>query len=187
MTAPLTKLYTAEEFAKLPDPDHGGKTELVRGEVTTKMPVGGRHSICASDISGELRHFVRRHALGLVGVEGGFTIFRGPDTVKGPDVHFVRTDRLVNGEMPEGFFEGAPDLAVEVMSPDDTEAEVFEKVQDYLAAGSARVWVVRPQSKTVTVHRPGGDAHTFGSDDTLSSADAGFDVEGFELKPRDVC
>jgi Uma2 family endonuclease len=104
--------------------------------------------------------------------------------VLAPDVVFVRNDPL-RPEEPT-FVDGPPTLAIEIMSPDDREQEVAAKVIRYLAAGAHRVWVVRPASQTITVHRPGGDAHTYGIDDTLTSDDAAFTVEGFELPLREA-
>ncbi len=162
-------------------PPHGGKTELVRGEVVTKMPVGGPHGSTASSLVTDLEIFNRQHRLGLMGVEVGFILFRDPDVVRAPDVHFVRTNRLTGGRMPRGFFDGPPDLAVEIVSPDDTDREIQEKVTDYLAAGAPRVWVVRPELGTVTVHRGDGTARTLSRGATLSSDDAGFDVQGLAI------
>ena len=176
------RLLTAEEFYKLPDPKHGGKMELVRGEVVVHMPVGGPHGNLAAEVSGELRSFNRLHRLGSVGLEVGFRVARNPDTVLAPDVHFVRAARLPDGRhMPPSFFDGYPDLAVEIVSPDDTAKEVADKVAAYLAARAPRVWVVRPEGQTVTVHTQGGDVRTLGLGDLLTSDDAGFEVDGFEL------
>ncbi|MBI2765154.1 MAG: Uma2 family endonuclease [Chloroflexi bacterium] len=182
MTAPhATKLLTADEFYALPDPPEGGKMELIRGEVVTHMPAGGPHGDTALAIGAALRAFVHAHRLGRTGVEVGFRLSRDPDTVRAPDVHFVRAERLTDGRMPSAFFPGCPDLAVEVVSPDDTDAEMNKKLGQYLEASTPRVWIVRPEQETVTVHRPGGDAHTYASGDVLTSDDAGFAQPGFEL------
>ncbi|MEX0784972.1 MAG: Uma2 family endonuclease [Dehalococcoidia bacterium] len=178
---PATKTLTAEEFYQLPDPPEGGKMELVCGRVVTHMPVGGEHGSIALSVGSDLRSFVREHGLGLAGVEVGFRLFEVPDTVRAPDAHFVRADRLFDGRMPKSFYPGYPDLAIEVVSPDDRDTEIQEKVDDYLLGGTPRVWVVRPERQSVTVHTPDGVARTLRGDDTLTSADAGFDVEGFAL------
>ena len=78
-------------------------------------------------------------------------------------------------------FKGAPNLAVEVVSESDRDSDVSGKVEDYLRFGCDRVWVVRPRQETVTVFRAGGDAHVYSHGDMLTSADAGFPVDGFEL------
>ena len=84
------------------------------------------------------------------------------------------------------YIAGAPTLAVEVVSPNDRDVDVAEKVAEYLAAGGERVWVVRPKQHTVTVHRPNGDAHTYGVADALGSDDAGFSVAGFSVSVADL-
>jgi Uma2 family endonuclease len=108
MTAEPVSLITAEEFWKLPDPEHGGKMELVRGIVACHMPVGGPHGEIALTCGSALQEFARRDGLGAAGVEVGFVLARRPDVVRAPDVHFVRADRLPEGRMPSGFFEGPP-------------------------------------------------------------------------------
>ena len=177
----VPKVVTAEEFYKLPDSPHGGKMELVRGEVIRHAPVGGPHGTFAAELTTGLGLFNRAHKLGNIGLEVGFRIAIGPDTVLSPDVHFVRADRLADGRsMPAAFFPGAPDLAVEIVSPDDTDREVQEKVDAYLAAGTTRVWVVRPRQESVTVHYPDRTTRTFRNGDVLGSPEAAFDVPGFE-------
>jgi len=181
MTQVTERLITVEEFYRMPPAEHGGKMELVRGRLVVHMPVGGPHSQIAALLVVRLFPIVAEHRLGVVGIEGGFVLGRDPDVVRAPDVHFVRASRLGGERMPAGFFQGAPDLAVEVVSPEDTDRAVAEKVLDYLGAGTARVWVVRPELKTVTVHRAGGDAHIYGAGETLTSDDAGFEAEGLSL------
>jgi Uma2 family endonuclease len=177
-------LLTAEQFASLPEPEEGGKMELVDGKVVCMTPVGQQHGRRASRLSAALQSFADQHALGYVGVEIGYRIGRGPDTVLAPDVVFVEEDPNAP-ELPT-FVDGPPTLAVEIMSPDDRELEVSAKVRRYLDAGTNRVWIVRPGERTITVHRPGGDAHTFTIDDTLTSADAGFAVDGFDFPLREA-
>src|SRR5688572_24308012 len=106
---PASRTLTAEEFFRLPDPPEGGKMELVCGRVVTHMPVGGEHGIIALAIGSELRAFATGHSLGQVGVEVGFRLFEVPDTVRAPDAHFVRADRLIDGRMPRSLYPGYPD------------------------------------------------------------------------------
>ncbi len=175
------KPLSADEFYELSDPPEGGRMELVCGRVLTYMPVGGEHGLIAGRIDRALGNFADHHHLGIVGPETGFRLFEVPDTVRGPDVYFVRTERLIEGRMPRKYYPGHPDLAVEVVSPDDRDSEVNQKLREYLDGGTPRVWVVRPELKTVAVHTPDGLARTFAEDDVLRSADAGFSVDGFEL------
>jgi Uma2 family endonuclease len=125
--------------------------------------------------------FAREHRLGAAGTEIGFVLQRNPDVVLAPDVAFVTTERLPGGALPEGFVEGAPTLAVEVVSPNDRDSEVNEKVGEYLAHATERVWVVRPRSKTVTVFHPDNTARIYHIGDALTSDDAGFPADGFAL------
>lgn len=185
MTSPTSeKLLTAEEFARLPEPD-AGKLELVRGRVVHRMPVGEEHGEVSLNIGAAVRSFVRQHGLGGAGVETGHTVERGPDSVFAPDVYWTR--RQEGSERPaRGFRERGPDLAVEVKSPNDTEPEVAAKVATYLETGSERVWVVRPSERTVTVHRPDHSATVLREGDVLASDDAGFPIEGFALPVAEV-
>jgi Uma2 family endonuclease len=175
------RLLTAEEFNCLPEPPDSGKMELVRGEVRQMAPVGAEHGDNTTTLLVPLALFVREHHLGRVWPEVGFRLSREPDTVRAPDVSFVATNRLPGGVVPRRFVDGPPTLAIEVMSPNDRAEDVQEKVEEYLSAGCERVWVVQPLTKTVTVHRPGGDAHTYHLGESLTSADAAFDVGGFAL------
>lgn len=181
MTQVAERLITAGEFALRPNPPEGGKVELVRGRVVTMPPVGPEHGERAGLVVSLMAYFTREHDLGKVRVETGYWLALGPDLLRAPDVSFVSKGRLAGEELYHGCVLQAPDLAVEVVSPSDRDVDVQEKVDDYLAAGVQRVWVVRPALKTVTVHRPGGDAHTYGGDNELSSDDAGFAVAGFHL------
>ena len=92
---------------------------------------------------------------GSVAVEAGFCVSHDPDTVRSPDVAFVRAERIPPGGV-RAFFDGAPDLAVEVVSPSDRASEVIAKARDWLRAGCTAVWVVDPETQTATVysHRP---------------------------------
>lgn len=183
MAAPVAeKLLTVQEFFRLPDPIQGGKMELVAGRVVCHMPVSGGHGERAAIITLETLAFVRSLALGKVFVELGYLFSRNPDEVRAPDVSFVSNAMLPPGGMPdEGWAPCVPTLAVEVVSPDDSDYDVSTKVAFYLAHGVQRVWVVRKRGETVAVFRPGGGAHVFGISDNLTSDDAGFELDGFHL------
>jgi Uma2 family endonuclease len=180
-TSPVSEpeLLTAEEFWELPEPLEGGRMELVAGRVVTEMPVGEIHALLAVRLAAMLLAFVTEHRLGRIYVKLGHRLAQAPDTVRAPDVSFL--PRQSGSPVSVRFVDEPPALAVEVMSPDDRESDVAAKVEEYLDAGSKRVWIVRPTNKTVTVHRPGGDAHTYSARDTLTSEDAGFAVAGFTL------
>ena len=175
------KPLSADEFYELSDPPEGGKMELVCGRVLIHMPPGGEHGLIVGRIDRALGNFADHHRLGVVGPETGFRLFEVPDTVRGPDVYFVRADRLIDGRMPKTYYPGYPDLAVEVVSPDDRDRDVDQKLREYLDGGTPRVWLVRPESKTVAVHTPDGLSRTFVDGDVLQSTEAGFTTDGFEL------
>lgn len=133
-------------------------------------PCGFRHGRIASRIGARLHVFVEEHSCGTVtGAETGFQISCDPDTVRAPDAGFVRTERLPDIE-PDGFFQGAPDLAVEVLSPSDRVGDVNAKVQDWLQGGCELVWVVDPQNRTVSVYRRDGEIFLLSDSDMLDGA-----------------
>jgi Uma2 family endonuclease len=187
MTTPAAQaLLTAEEFARMTDPP-GVRSELVRGRVIRMPPAKTRHGRLAGFIHARLEAFAREHRLGEATAEGGYLLRRNPDTVRAPDAAFIAFERLPGGELPEdAYVEGAPDLAVEVVSPSETDAGVAEKVADWLAAGAERAWEVRPRTRTVTVHRRDRPPRTLGIDDTLTSDDAAFAVAGFALPLTEI-
>lgn len=169
MDAVKPQLLTAEEFWLLPGSEK--RRVLVRGEVVETMPPGGRHGAIALRLGARLEVWARGGPGGYVGVESGFVLRRNPDTVRGPDISYVRAERIPSTGIPEAFWEIAPDLAVEVMSPSESAEEVREKVRDYLAASTPLVWVVYPRTREVVVHTPDGLARTYGSSDTLERFD----------------
>jgi Uma2 family endonuclease len=180
MTRIAERLVTAAEFERLPNPP-AGTLELVPGRVIEVAPPDPRHGEKASDIDSALKPFLRSHGLGRVRVESGYWLAHDPDTIRGPDVSWVSPERLARETVRHGAAEPAPNLAVEIVPRTTRNREVAEKVAQYLAAGVERAWVVRRELQTVTVHRPHGDAHTYGAGDTLTSDDAGFPVEGSAL------
>lgn len=187
MPAPVAeKLLTVEEFARMVDP-HGMRTELVRGMVVMMPPAKTKHGFRAGKINRRLDEFVEQHTLGVTTGEGGYVLAHDPDSVRGPDAAFISAARIPLGGLPEDeYFEGAPDLAVEVISPSESDRDVATKIAEYLAAGAQRVWEVRPRLRTVTVHRPQAAPETLRIGDVLTSEHAGFAVQGFELALADI-
>ena len=163
---------TVQELWRLGEGDV--RRELVNGEVVEMAPVGGIHGQISSRISRRLAEHVERHVRGevLVG-DVGFVLNlpSDPERVRAPDVAFVSRDRLPGGRLPEGFLSGAPDLAVEVLSPTDNPLEVQQKIRDYLEAGARLVWLIAPQAKTVTVYRADGSARLLREQDHLEGED----------------
>jgi Uma2 family endonuclease len=137
------------------------RRELVDGEVIEMTPAGGVHGEVTWRVCRRIAEHVETHRLGRVVVgDVGFVLAlpADPERVRAPDVAFVSTGRLPDGRLPQGFVPGAPDLAVEVLSPSDNPVEVQQKVRDYLEAGTRLVWVVAPRARTATVYRPDGSA-----------------------------
>ena len=177
------RLLTAEEFFELPDSPEGGKMELICGEVVRHMPVSRQHARATVRLIARLEPFVLSNAIGEVLTEAGHLMRRNPDVVLAPDISFVANDRIPAGGLPnDGFIPVVPTLAVEVVSPGDLDSEISAKVDDYLAAGVERIWIVRPKRSTVTVYHAGGSSHVVGAGGALTSDDAGFAVAGFELE-----
>ncbi len=144
------EITTAEELLDAPDL---GRCELVSGELIMMSPAGFEHGVVAGRVYGYLFIFVQQNQLGLVtAAETGFQIGHDPDTVRAPDVGFIRADR-VPLVRTRGFFQGPPDLAVEVVSPSDRAGDLLAKVRDWLSAGCQSVWVVDPTSQTISIYR----------------------------------
>jgi Uma2 family endonuclease len=172
---------TAEHMYSITDPFY--RFELDEGRLRVMEPPGFGHGDVALTLGALLRTHVRRRRLGKVVTESGFVLRRSPDTVYGPDVAFVRAHRLPPAGAAHRYFEGPPDLAVEVRSPNDRPGEIAEKVDRYLAAGTALVWVVDPRARTVTVHAPETTSRDLHATDVLDGGDVipGFTVPLAEL------
>ena len=167
---------TAEELLKTQIPDK--RTELIEGVLVVREPAGYLHGRVAMSLTTRLALYLEDHPIGqLLATETGFTLARGPDTVRAPDVAYIRKDRLPPPETP-GFPDLAPDLVVEVLSPDDRPREIQVKVGHWLAAGSLLVWVVDPRRATTHVYRADGTEEFVGPDGTL---------DGEEVLPGFTC
>jgi Uma2 family endonuclease len=147
-----TSLFTADELLAMPT-GMGKRYELVAGELRVMSPSGWRHGKIVSRLNSRLASYVEQRDLGMVfGAETGFRLGSNPDTVRAPDVSFIAQKNLPEREPRDGFWPGAPDLAVEVLSPGDRKSEVDEKIDAWLAAGCTAVWVVDPKLETVTIY-----------------------------------
>ena len=181
MPAVMSQLITAEEFGQMLNPADGTRQELVKGEIIAMPPVKGRHGIVASRIDRKLGNYVDVRKLGWVAVEAGTRLERDPDTVRGPDVSFYSIDR--QPEMPDGYFEIAPDLAVEVLSPDDRRRKVREKIAESVANGVRLVWLVDPEARTVMVYSGNTRGVEYVEADTLDGGDV---LPGFTCPVADL-
>ncbi len=164
-----TQLVTAEEFARIPDDDH--HYELVEGRVIRMSPHGSKHAVLATRIGVLFYQHADAHNLGVVMTTGGFKLAANPDTVREPDVAFVRRERIPETGVPDGFWSGPADLVVEIRSPGDRRSEIQAKVADYLARGVRLVWVVDPRTRTVTTYQLHSLPITHNEDDELDAGD----------------
>lgn len=178
-TAPA--LITAEELLRIRE--DSVRHELVRGELRVSPRPGFRHGRRALRVGRLLESHAERTGSGVAVGEAGFVLSRDPDTVRGPDAAFVSMERFEAVGETEKFWPGAPDLAVEVVSPSDTFREVQEKAREWVAAGAVAVLVLDPEERTATVYRAGGDSHIYAGEDRLDLDDAvpGFAVTVTEL------
>jgi len=158
-----TKLMTIEDVEHLPDDDY--RYSLIRGVLYRMPPPKPRHGRVTTSVVLHLGAFVRERGLGVVYTESGFALHRDPDVLLGPDVAFVRADRLPDDE--DSYPDLAPDLAVEVLSPSNTPALVAEKLTEYAAAGVPLVWVLDPQRRTARVVTRSGSDRLLSADDEL--------------------
>lgn len=168
---------TVREFAA--DPAMHGPAELVRGEVHVMTPASGRHGLIVGAIFSALDPYVEANRLGLCfpGITG-FDLPGLEATVRSPDLAFVSVARMP----PEGFDLGfpnlAPDLVVEVLSPDETPQQLKTKLRDYFAAGTRVAWIVDADRRTVRVRKPGDSEIELTADHTLYGMEV---IPGFEL------
>lgn len=162
---------TAEDLWDLPD--DGMRRELVHGELRVMTPAGFEHGRVAATVGVLLGMHVRATGAGVtLGAETGFVLARDPDTVRAPDAAFVSRERTEAVGRTMKYWPGAPNLAVEVVSPDDSFREVEEKALDWLAAGTVAVLVLDPERRTATVYRAPGGAQVHTVADTLDLTDA---------------
>lgn len=179
---PAPSAVTAEELAALSGDGVG--YELVEGELQAMTPAGYGHGRVAARALGRLLVFVEDRGLGeVLTAETGFVLRRGPDTVRAPDVAFVRTERVPADDDQAGYAELAPDLVVEVVSPSDRAGQVTDKALAWLDAGVRLVWVVYPESQTVAVHHPAGVVTMLRGDAVLDGGDV---LPGFALPLPDL-
>ncbi len=175
-------LLTAEDVLDLPEKP-GYTIELIDGELREVPGAGALHGVIALMLIELLQGFVRQWSLGLVLPDGvGYVLRREPDQLRIPDVSFLAWSQVPEDGIPEGFWEGAPTLAVEIVSPHDRAADIHRKVHDYLDAGTRLVWVLWPQQTAVTVYDADGQRE-LGSDDQLDGGDV---LPGFSVPVGDL-
>jgi Uma2 family endonuclease len=182
MSSTTTKLVTADELLMMPD--DGFRYELVKGDLKRMPPTGDEHGEVTMVLAAPLYQYVKLNKLGRVyAAETGFKLESDPDTVRAPDIAFVSTERIEATGRVQGYRSGAPDLAVEVLSPGNTKREMAEKVEEYFAAGARMVWIVSPKPKTVTVYRSLTNIVTLTEKDVLGGGEV---VPGFQIPVAEI-
>jgi Uma2 family endonuclease len=184
--APPTPLMTTEEMLALPE--NGMDRELICGELREK-PMTRRnqwHSTVEARLAYLLGRWLDAHPLPgsrVTSGEAGFRLRKVPDTTVGIDVAFVPAEVVANTPKSAAFFEGAPVLAVEILSPSDTHQDITEKVEIYKAAGVALIWIVDPDLQTVLVVRPDKKPELFNLEQDLSGEPA---LPGFRVPVAEI-
>lgn len=173
---------TADQLLQLPE--NGTRYELVKGDLIEMSPASPRHGRIAMRIGALLEQYVRQQKLGVVyPAETGFKLQENPDTVRAADAAFVAQARIPAEGEPEGYWAIAPDLVVEVVSPSDSALLVQGKVTDWLAAGCRLVWVLYPDTRTVTEYRSLADVRVLTANENLDGADV---LPGFSCAVVDL-
>lgn len=178
--SPSKKKISGEELFAMGDI---GRTELVEGEIVYMSPTGHPHGFVEFNIGTALHNFVRKHKLGRVlGGEVGIYTKRNPDTVRGADVAFISKARLAQVQS-QSYLDVAPELIVEILSPDDRWSEVTEKLEEYFAIDVQMVWIADPQRQQVHVYRSMTDVERLKAEDELSGGEVlpGFGITVAEL------
>jgi Uma2 family endonuclease len=174
--------FTAEDLLMMPG--DGFRYELLKGELRKMAPASHQHGKITMNISGPLDYHVRTNNLGVVfAAETGFKLSSNPDTVRAPDVAFVGQERIRQVGDIKGYWPGAPDLAVEVISPGDIYTEVEEKVIEWLEAGTRVVIVVNPRKRVVTAYRSLTAIVILTENDTLDISDV---VPGWSMVVKSI-
>ena len=182
MTTAKTKLLTADDLLRLHS--KGVKGELIRGVLAETVATGVEHGKIAAKYTIRLGIFVEPRKLGtIVTSDSGVWVGRNPDTVREPDVAFTSAERMPLDIRVPGYADVPPDLVVEIVSPNDTHREVYDKARMWLSHGVALVWVTYPDTRTVDVHQNGIPVVTLTEDDVL---DGGEVLPGFSLPVREV-
>ncbi len=181
MVATLARGVCAEELATMNN--DGRRREIVNGEIREMSPSGFEHGLLSSLLCAKLRNFAGDHDLGVVcGAETGFIIGRNPDTVRAPNVAFIKKCR-VPAERLTGFPDFAPDLVVEVISPSDRFSSVEEKAHSWLDAGTTTVWVIDASNRRVLEYLHAKSRHDL---DENAALQGGAVLPGFALPVREI-
>lgn len=181
--ATTARFMTAEELLEMPD--DGFRYELVRGELVKLMGTGLGHACIADNCYWNFGDYVIRHNLGRVfTTQLGYRLASGPDTVRIPDLAFIRRERLDTAGVIRGYFPGPPDLAIEVISPNDRYPDdVDTKIFDYFNAGTQMVILLEARNRTAKIYRSPTDVVILTEADTLDGGDV---VPGWSMPVSEI-
>ncbi len=171
--APSTRLLTADEFAEFVHrPENDGRHfELERGEIIAMPPPVEVHGAVCANVGWIFGNFVHARRRGHVCTnDTGVIIETGPDTVRGIDVTLYDDNRPF-GELDQRYWQRIPTLAVEVLSPDARPGKTMRRVAEFLRRGFPLVWIVDPESRDVTVYRPGKEPYVRSGDEEPTGDD----------------
>lgn len=180
MATTVTAPMTVEEFKRLPD--NGNKHELSEGLLITMPPPFSLHSLIVVQVLELLQAYLRQNPVGRAIPEAGYFLFRHPPTVRQPDVSVLSEERM-HAAPKDSWFEGAPELAVEVVSPSDSAQDLEIKTRQYLQAGAKQVWVLYPATRTVHVACPDSAVLILNESETLTGGDL---LPGFSVQVADL-
>lgn len=179
MATIITGPVTLEEFLQL---TRGFEQhEMSAGELITMPPPKSLHSRVARKVSLAIEAILQKSGFGEALQEAGYILSHDPLTIRQPDVSVLSKTRIQSAD-PESYFEGAPELAVEVVSPSDSAEDLELKVRQYLQSGARQVWIVYPKSKCVHVFS-GGDVIILHESQMLEGEDL---LPGFAVKVADL-
>jgi Uma2 family endonuclease len=175
------QVWTDQEFMTLPE--DGGRYELVNGEVVDVGNSGMEHGNIGIFLGGAIELYVRSKKLGVTcDSSTAFTLKTG--NKRSPDVSFIAKERLQGiKRLPKGFFQGAPDLAVEVISPSNTFEEIHNKLVEYFDNGCRLAWVIHPDEQSVLVYRQPRPDQLLKLGDRLEGEEV---IPGFSLPVADL-
>ncbi len=174
-----THTMTAEELFNLQDEPN--RHALIKGELLTKPPPNLKHGFVIMNLAVPLATHIKANKLGVVAAESGFILEQNPDTVLGPDISFVRAERIKT--IPDAYVEMAPDLAVEVVSPSQFKPEIERKASLWLEHGVLEVWLVYPKSRKVEIRRATGETQLLQEGDDLTGGDL---IPGFRIPVSEI-
>lgn len=174
-------LMTAEEFLQLGS--RSAKHELIRGKLTASPLNDFQTGAMIMDLAIRIEAKVRTTELGFVVMSVGFVLGRNPDTVRAPAIAFISKATLAKTKDKTKYIDGAPELAIEVLSPSDSVQAIEEKAEAFLDAGAKLVWVVNPRSRRVWVYQPRRKPIAMEGDDMLEAEGV---IPGFRIPVRDI-